>query len=63
MPRETWQATVRVKKGLVRSFLRSKGRVDLHLDPPVGARKEDGSYLVTSNDAHVWVEVLFPGYG
>lgn len=24
---------------------------------------EDGSFLVTSADAHVWVEVLFPGYG
>jgi transglutaminase-like putative cysteine protease len=22
-----------------------------------------GSYLVRSDDAHAWVEVLFPGYG
>lgn len=28
-----------------------------------GTRQEDGSYLVTSEDVHVWVEVLFPGYG
>ena len=28
-----------------------------------GTRQEDGSYLVQSDDAHVWVEVLFPGYG
>ena len=28
-----------------------------------GTQQEDGSYLVQSNDAHVWVEVLFPGYG
>jgi transglutaminase-like putative cysteine protease len=28
-----------------------------------GTRKEDGRYLVQSDDAHVWVEVLFPGYG
>jgi transglutaminase-like putative cysteine protease len=28
-----------------------------------GTRQEDGGYLVRSGDAHVWVEVLFPGYG
>ena len=28
-----------------------------------GTKQEDGSFLVTTNDAHVWVEVLFPGYG
>jgi hypothetical protein len=28
-----------------------------------GTMQEDGGYLVTTNDAHVWVEVLFPGYG
>jgi transglutaminase-like putative cysteine protease len=28
-----------------------------------GTQKEDGSYLVQTDDAHVWVEVLFPGYG
>jgi transglutaminase-like putative cysteine protease len=28
-----------------------------------GTRQADGSYLVKTNDAHVWVEVLFPGYG
>jgi hypothetical protein len=28
-----------------------------------GTRQEDGSYLVTTGDAHFWVEVLFPGYG
>ena len=28
-----------------------------------GTQQEDGSYLVQSDDAHVWVEVLFPGYG
>jgi transglutaminase-like putative cysteine protease len=28
-----------------------------------GTRQEDGSYLVQSDDAHVWVQVLFPGYG
>ncbi|HEY1127484.1 MAG TPA: transglutaminaseTgpA domain-containing protein [Actinomycetota bacterium] len=28
-----------------------------------GTRQEDGSYLVQSDDVHVWVEVLFPGYG
>jgi len=28
-----------------------------------GTQQEDGSYLVQSDDAHAWVEVLFPGYG
>jgi transglutaminase-like putative cysteine protease len=28
-----------------------------------GTRQEDGRYLVQTKDAHVWVEVLFPGYG
>ena len=28
-----------------------------------GTQQEDGSYLVQTKDAHVWVEVLFPGYG
>jgi transglutaminase-like putative cysteine protease len=28
-----------------------------------GRLQEDGSYVVTSADAHSWVEVLFPGYG
>jgi hypothetical protein len=28
-----------------------------------GTRQADGGYLVRSDDAHVWVEVLFPGYG
>ena len=28
-----------------------------------GTQQEDGSYLVTTRDAHVWVEVLFPRYG
>jgi transglutaminase-like putative cysteine protease len=28
-----------------------------------GTRQEDGSYLVKTTDAHVWVEVLFAGYG
>ena len=28
-----------------------------------GTRQEDGSYLVTTPDAHVWVEVQFPSYG
>jgi transglutaminase-like putative cysteine protease len=28
-----------------------------------GTLQEDGSYLVQTTDAHVWVEVLFPGYG
>ena len=28
-----------------------------------GTLQEDGRYLVTTDDAHVWVEVLFPGYG
>jgi transglutaminase-like putative cysteine protease len=28
-----------------------------------GTQQEDGDYLVQSGDAHVWVEVLFPGYG
>ncbi len=28
-----------------------------------GTLQEDGSYLVQTDDAHVWVEVLFPGYG
>jgi transglutaminase-like putative cysteine protease len=28
-----------------------------------GTRQEDGTYLVQNTDAHVWVEVLFPGYG
>jgi len=28
-----------------------------------GTQQEDGSYLVQSKDAHVWVEVLFLGYG
>jgi hypothetical protein len=28
-----------------------------------GTRQEDGSFLVSTSDAHVWVEVLFPGYG
>jgi hypothetical protein len=28
-----------------------------------GTLQANGSYLVTTNDAHVWVEVLFPGYG
>jgi transglutaminase-like putative cysteine protease len=28
-----------------------------------GTRQADGSYLVQTDDIHVWVEVLFPGYG
>jgi transglutaminase-like putative cysteine protease len=28
-----------------------------------GTQQEDGSYLVRTSDGHVWVEVLFPGYG
>ncbi|MGH2681514.1 MAG: transglutaminase-like domain-containing protein [Actinomycetota bacterium] len=28
-----------------------------------GTQQEDGGYLVQTGDAHVWVEVLFPGYG
>jgi hypothetical protein len=28
-----------------------------------GTQQEDGDYLVRTGDAHVWVEVLFPGYG
>jgi transglutaminase-like putative cysteine protease len=28
-----------------------------------GTQQEDGSYLVKTTDAHVWVEVLFAGYG
>jgi transglutaminase-like putative cysteine protease len=28
-----------------------------------GTRQQDGSYLVQSDDAHVWVEVYFDGYG
>jgi transglutaminase-like putative cysteine protease len=28
-----------------------------------GTQQDDGSYLVQTTDAHVWVEVLFPGYG
>ena len=28
-----------------------------------GTRQENGSYLVQTTDVHVWVEVLFPGYG
>ena len=28
-----------------------------------GTLQQDGSYLVRTNDAHVWVEVLFAGYG
>lgn len=28
-----------------------------------GTRQEDGRYLVRADDAHVWVEVFFPGYG
>jgi transglutaminase-like putative cysteine protease len=28
-----------------------------------GTQQEDGDYLVQTGDAHVWVEVLFPGYG
>lgn len=28
-----------------------------------GTQQEDGRYLVQSDDAHAWVEVLFPGYG
>ena len=28
-----------------------------------GTPQADGSFLVTSRDAHVWVEVWFPGYG
>ena len=28
-----------------------------------GTLLADGSYLVKTSDAHVWVEVLFPGYG
>jgi transglutaminase-like putative cysteine protease len=28
-----------------------------------GTLQEDGSYLVQTGDIHVWVEVLFPGYG
>ena len=28
-----------------------------------GALQDDGSYLVTTKDAHAWVEVLFPTYG
>jgi transglutaminase-like putative cysteine protease len=28
-----------------------------------GTRQRDGTYLVRTTDAHVWVEVLFAGYG
>jgi transglutaminase-like putative cysteine protease len=28
-----------------------------------GTQQEDGTYLVKTTDAHVWVEVLFAGYG
>lgn len=28
-----------------------------------GTQQEGGGYLVRDGDAHVWVEVLFPGYG
>jgi transglutaminase-like putative cysteine protease len=28
-----------------------------------GTEQKDGGYLVRTGDAHVWVEVLFPGYG
>jgi transglutaminase-like putative cysteine protease len=28
-----------------------------------GTQQADGRYLVQNTDAHVWVEVLFPGYG
>lgn len=28
-----------------------------------GTEQADGSYLVRAGDAHVWVEVLFPGFG
>ncbi|HEX4942567.1 MAG TPA: transglutaminaseTgpA domain-containing protein [Actinomycetota bacterium] len=28
-----------------------------------GTQQEDGGFLVRTGDAHVWVEVLFPGYG
>jgi transglutaminase-like putative cysteine protease len=28
-----------------------------------GTQQVDGSYLVSTGDAHVWVEVLFAGYG
>ena len=28
-----------------------------------GTQQEDGNYLVQTDDAHVWVEVFFPGYG
>lgn len=28
-----------------------------------GTKQEDGKFLVRTGDAHVWVEVLFPGYG
>ena len=28
-----------------------------------GMQQEDGRYLVKTTDVHVWVEVLFPGYG
>lgn len=28
-----------------------------------GTTQDDGSYLVRTGDAHVWVEVWFPGYG
>jgi transglutaminase-like putative cysteine protease len=28
-----------------------------------GTQREAGTYLVRTGDAHVWVEVLFPGYG
>ena len=28
-----------------------------------GTLLDDGTYLVTTNDAHAWVEVLFPTYG
>ena len=36
-------------------------RIGLGFRP--GTEQEDGSYLVTTADAHVWVEVLFPSYG
>jgi transglutaminase-like putative cysteine protease len=36
-------------------------RIGLGFRP--GTAQDDGSYLVTTSDAHVWVEVLFPGYG
>src|SRR4029079_12972995 len=28
-----------------------------------GTRQRDGTYLVRTTDAHVWVEVMFAGYG